>query len=79
MLSLLLLPAIDHGLAEQAMLVTNTVSMGSYAQGRHTLHKTRCQTAQATIAQGRIRLQQTNAFKVDIKATECLAGDIEQA
>lgn len=49
------------------------------AQGRHAFHEARRQTPEASIAQCRIGLQQTDAFDVDAKFGHGLAGHIEQA
>ncbi|MNN32129.1 hypothetical protein D3C81_1458410 [compost metagenome] len=78
-LGLLLLPAIDHRLAEQAVLVANAVTVGGDPQRRHAFHETGGQPPETTVAQGRIGLQQANALEVDIQTTEGLAGDVQQA
>ncbi|MNR46727.1 hypothetical protein D3C85_1657320 [compost metagenome] len=59
---LLLLPAVDNGLSEQAVLITNAIAMTGNAQGRHAFHEARRQASEATIAQRGIGLQQTDAL-----------------
>ncbi|MNP01680.1 hypothetical protein D3C76_935040 [compost metagenome] len=76
---LLLLPAVDDGLAEQAVFVTNTVAMTGDAEGRHAFHETRRQTSEAAVAQGRIGFQQADALKVDAEFGQGFAGHVEQA
>jgi hypothetical protein len=76
---LLLLPAIDDGLAEQAVLVADAIAMGGDAQGRHAFHEARRQTTEAAVAERRIGLQQANAFKVDAQFGQRFTGDVQQA
>ena len=78
-LGLLLLPAIDHGLTEQAMLVTNTVTMGRDTEGRHALHEAGGQTTEAAVAQRSIRFEQANALQVHAQLSQCFTSDVQQA
>ncbi|MCY1417622.1 hypothetical protein D9M71_331620 [compost metagenome] len=55
-LGLLLLPAIDHRLAKQAMFITDAITVGGNTQGRHAFHEASRQPPQATVAQRRVRL-----------------------
>ncbi len=77
-LGLLLLPAIDDGLAEQAVFVADAVAVAGDAQGRHAFHEARRQAPQATVAQGRIGLQQADALQVHPQVGEGLAGHLQQ-
>ncbi|MCY1425080.1 hypothetical protein D9M71_408590 [compost metagenome] len=61
------------------MLVTNAITVGGDAKGRHALHETGRQAPQATVAQGRIGLQHADALKVDVQPAQRLTGDIQQA
>lgn len=79
MLGLLLLPAIDNRLAEQAVLVTNTVAMAGDAQRGHALHEARRQTAETTVTQGRVGLQQADALKVHAQFRQRFASGVQQA
>ena len=76
---LFLLPAVDDGLAEQAVFITNAVTVAGDAEGRHAFHEARGQTTEAAVAQGRVGLQQADAFKVDAEFGQGFAGDVEQA
>ncbi|MNO95887.1 hypothetical protein D3C76_875410 [compost metagenome] len=78
-LGLLLLPAVDHRLPEQAVLVADAVTVGGNAQGRHALHEARRQTAQATIAERCIRFQQADSLEIDVQPFQGLARNIQQA
>jgi hypothetical protein len=78
-LGLLLLPAIDDGLTEQAVFVTNAVTVAGDAEGRHAFHEACRQTTEAAVAQCRIGLQQADALQIDTEFGQCFTGDIEQA
>jgi hypothetical protein len=51
----------------------------AHTQGRHAFHKARRQATEATIAKGRVGLQQANAFEVDAQFGQGFAGDVQQA
>ncbi|VVO03784.1 hypothetical protein PS720_06398 [Pseudomonas fluorescens] len=76
---LLLLPAIDNRLAEQAVFITDAITVAGNAQGRHALHKARRQAAQATVAERCVGLQQADALQVDAQLGQCFARDFEHA
>ena len=76
---MLLLPAVDDALAEQPVLVANAITVSGDAQGRHAFHKARSQSAQAAVAQGRVGLQQADAFQVYAQLGQRLTCDVEQA
>lgn len=79
MLGLLLLPAVDNRLAEQAVLIPNAVAMPGDTQGRHAFHETRGQAAEASVAQGGVRFQQADTLQVDPQLGQGLASHVQQA
>ncbi len=78
-LGLLLLPAIDHGLAEKPVLVADAIAVSGNAQGRHALHEARRQAAKAAVAQRGIGLEQADALQVHVQPFQCVTGNVEQA
>lgn len=77
-LGLLVLPAIDDGLAEQAVVITDAVTMGDHAEGRHALHEAGREPAEAAIAERRVRLQQADAFDIHVEPGERFTRHVEQ-
>ena len=76
---LLLLPAIDDRLAEQAVFIADAITVAGNTQGRHAFHEAGGQTAQATVAERRVGLQHTDALKVHTELGQGFASDLQHA
>ncbi|MNQ82210.1 hypothetical protein D3C85_972570 [compost metagenome] len=61
------------------MFIANSVAVGGDAQGRHAFHEAGRQPPEATVAQGRVGLEQAYALQVHAKLGQGLAGHIQQA
>src|SRR5215204_6113769 len=69
-LRIFLLPSVSDHLAEEAMIVTNTIAKGRNPERRHTFHEAGGQAAKTAIAQRGIRLRGAHAMEVDTQISQ---------
>src|SRR6516164_2649229 len=64
-LRILLLPSIADDLAEQAMVVSNSVPVGRYPYGCHTLHEAGSEAPEAAVTKCGIRLRRAQLYEIN--------------
>src|SRR5947208_1387169 len=70
LLGVFLLPAVDHDLPEEAVVVTNAIAVGRDAEAGHAFEKARSKPAEAAIAERRIGLGEAHAVEFDAEIAE---------
>ena len=64
-LRIFVLPSVTNNLAEQAMIVSNSVAISRYPQCCRALHETGGETPEAAIPKRGVRLRRTQPHKID--------------
>src|ERR687897_410317 len=75
----LVLASVHDDLAEQPMLVTDSVAIGRHLEAGHAFHETSGEAAEAAVPEGRIRLDSAQVVKVDPQPGQGLPGGFGQA
>src|SRR5215469_18449770 len=75
-LGIFLLPAVLDDLAEEAVVVADTVAISRNAEARHAFEEAGGEPAETAITERRIRLGIAHPFKIDAKIAECAMDDI---
>ena len=76
----LLLPAVANDLAEQAVVVADAVAVRGDLKGRHAVHETGGEAAEAAVAERRVRFDPPKFGQVDAELVQRLGhrlGDAE--